>query len=180
MRITLALGALLFVLAPNDARADAPPIDAPAPAPAVSTPPQVESSPAPPAPAAPPARTERNSVAMMITGISLGAIGLVAVGVGTGLMIQGHQNCDRDAAAKTAGLNVADASALYPVAEDLCVGESAMINGGLASLIGGSVFAAAGVAFTIGGAWKVTVPERAATTPSLRIGLGSLSIGGAF
>ena len=115
-----------------------------------------------------PPQTERNSLPMMFTGIGLTTVGVIAVGVGTGLMIQGHQNCDRDAVAKTAGLSLADGAAVYPVANDVCVGESTMINGGLASIIGGSVFTAAGVAFTIAGAWKVSVkPSTTATAPTM-------------
>ena len=117
---------------------------------------------------------------MMITGIGLTTVGVIAVGIGTGLMIQGHQNCDRDAASKASRLSTTDPSALYVVIEDICVGESPMINGGFASLIGGSVFAAAGIAFTVGGAWDVTVPERAAAAPSFRIGLGSIAFSGSF
>jgi len=134
-----------------------------------------------------PAKVERNSIPMMITGIGLLTLGVVAVGVGTGLLIEGHQVCDSEAAsasvrAENGGFSTSDALALYGVTEDICVGKSEMINGGLASTIGGSVFAAAGVAFTIGGAWKVAVPERvgAHRAPSLRIGLGSVAFAGSF
>jgi hypothetical protein len=130
-----------------------------------------------------PMRTERNSLALMITGIGLTTVGLLGVGAGTGLIIQGHRNCDQDAAGKTVGLSTAEASALYPVADDICVGESPMINGGLVSLAVGSVFAAAGIAFTVAGSWKVTVPNARASTPrstGLRVGLGSVGIAGSF
>jgi hypothetical protein len=117
---------------------------------------------------------------MMITGISVGSIGLIAVGVGTGLLITGHKNCNDDALRVSRSLPIVEGAAAYAVADDRCVGESAMVNGGLAALIGGSVFSGAGIALTIAGAWKVTVPDNAAKGPILRVGLGSIGVQGTF
>ena len=105
---------------------------------------------------------ERNSVPMMLTGIGLMTLGVVASGVGTGAMIEGRRECqsDRD--------------------PSRCVGESAPVNGGIAAIIGGSTLTVIGLGLTIAGAFKVVVPDRATAAPTLRVGLGSLSLSGTF
>lgn len=127
-----------------------------------------------------PTRVERNSTAMMITGIGLGSVGIIAVGVGTALMIRANDVCAEDATSATGNLPLAERAAAYNLADAHCHARSPGTNFGFAAVVGGSVFAAAGVAFTIAGAWKVTVPGAPSMAPVVRLGPGTITLGAAF
>jgi len=52
---------------------------------------------------------------------------------------------------------------------------------GLGAVIGGSVLSAAGIAFTIAGAWKVNVADRSQTKlTTLRVAPGFVGLAGTF
>ncbi len=100
--------------------------------------------------------TERNSVPMMITGISLASLGFISSGVGTGLLIDSRLNCRaNDAPCK-----------------------DQHYAGGLAGIVAGSTFAVVGTLLIVGGAWKVPLP--ATRTASVGVGPGSVGLSGSF
>jgi hypothetical protein len=130
-----------------------------------------------------PVRVERNSTAMMITGIGLTSVGVVALGVGTGLSIMGRQECDSKALDATGRMSANEAgAAAYRLAYDTCLREEAGVVGGTATLVAGGVFTGIGAVLMVAGAWKVTVPGTAGggATPAVRVGMGSVELGWRF
>lgn len=166
-----ALLAALLLAPPGSAQPSAPP---PARAVTPASPPLL-----PLRRAAPEVVWERNNLPMMISGISLTTLGVVAIGMGLGLLFHGRQECDADATALVRASGVVTPAA-YQVAYDRCTRSSAFVNGGLGAVVGGGVFAGLGVPFTIAGAWRLRVDSPRESGARLRLGPAGVAFEGVF
>ena len=127
--------------------------------------------------------TERNSLPMMFTGIGISVLGFGAIGGGVAGLIVGGRDCDSHASRAVENINGSFVSPtdVYTTARQHCRDTSDAIAAGMAAVIGGSVLTAAGVAFTIAGAWKVPVKNAPpAPTASLRVTPSFVGLVGSF
>lgn len=119
---------------------------------------------------------------MMIAGIGVSVLGLGSIGGGVAATVAGARQCDADASnasREVSRLSLADQGAVRTAARDRCRDNSDLMAVGLGAVIGGSVLAAAGVAFTIAGAWKVgSKHEPPKRTTELRVTPGFVMLVG--
>ncbi len=119
--------------------------------------------------------TERTSVPLMVTGISLGTIGFAGLGTGTGLLIAARNECFDN------GKRAANLYPQYPEAYglgyDVCMGESAMQPGGIAALVAGGAFLATGLTLVI---VSTSSGSARSTAPAVSVGPGAARLRLAF
>jgi hypothetical protein len=96
------------------------------------------------------------------------------------MMFHGRSECDDEALALAKQASPTVNAGVYGLAYDRCARGSAFVNGGIAAVVGGSLFTGIGIPFTIAGAWRLRVEPPREPGAALRIGPGSLAIEGRF
>lgn len=123
-------------------------------------------------------RTERNSLALLFTGVGLAVVGLGGLGGGYAGTVAGKRQCDSSAAEATRDLPLSVGTSAYELVYSRCMNDSGAVVGGTAAMIAGGALTAVGTAFIVAGAWRITVPvpSTSAAVPKVDVGMSSLQL----